>query len=97
MDLNIDKCEIIHIGRSNPQSEYYMNKDGQPHKISKTSEQRDFGVILSTDMKLSKQVNTSVGRANRILGRILNGLKNHNVEIIKKLYTSLVRPHGIRT
>ena len=70
-----------------------MNKDGQPHKISKSSEQRDLGVILTTDMKWSKQVSTSAGRANRILGRILNGLKNHNVEIIKKMYTSLVRPH----
>ena len=67
MDLNIDKCEIVHIGRSNPQSEYYMNKDGQPHKISKSSEQRDLGVILTTDMKWSKHVSTSAGRATEFL------------------------------
>ncbi|CAF1029261.1 unnamed protein product [Brachionus calyciflorus] len=93
MDLNIDKCEVIHIGRNNPESEYFMFKNDRFHRLSKTTEQRDLGVILTGDMKWSKQVSTSAGRANRILGRILNGLRNHGKEIIKKMYTSLVRPH----
>ena len=44
-------------------------------------------------MKWSKQVSISASRANRILGQVLNGFNNHSVEIIGKMYTSLIRPH----
>lgn len=93
MNLNTEKCEVMHIGRNNPRTDYNISKENVVHKLTKASEQKDLGVLVNPDMKWCKQICASSARANRILGQVLNGFSNHDSNIIKKMYTSLVRPH----
>ncbi|CAF0717626.1 unnamed protein product [Brachionus calyciflorus] len=61
--------------------------------IAKTNLEKDLGVYFQNDLKWNAQVNFSSGKANRILGMISRNLKFLDPNIIKLLYTSLVRPN----
>ena len=74
MDLNIEKCEIMQFGKDNPRNELLISSDNPTHKLSVTSFQRDLGILVSDEMKWSKQVNASSSRANRLLEQMLNDL-----------------------
>ena len=42
MEFNVDKCKIMHLGKSNPEHTYTM--DGTNHAVTK--EERDLGVLV---------------------------------------------------
>jgi ribonucleases P/MRP protein subunit RPP40 len=56
-------------------------------------EERDLGVIIQDDLKVSQQCSKVVKTANRILGMIYRSFTYKSKEVVLKLYKSLVRPH----
>ena len=50
-DFNTNKCGVVHIGKINLDFQYQMN-DGW---VKSVNEERDHGVLMSKDLKLSKQ------------------------------------------
>ena len=65
-------------------------KDGW---VQSVDEERDLGVLVSRDMKFSKQCLLAKNKSNLILGIINRGLLYKSTEVISKLYKSYVRPH----
>jgi len=55
-------------------------------------EEKDLGVVLSNDLKASRQCIQAYSKANRI-GVINRSIVYKTAEIILSLYKSLVRPH----
>ena len=51
MKFNVEKCKVMHIGASNKKATYEV--DGKPLEI--VTEEKDLGVIISNDLKVSKQ------------------------------------------
>ena len=51
MDFNVNKCGVMHIGKRNLEFQYQMN-DGW---VKSVDEERDLGVLMSKDLKFSKQ------------------------------------------
>ena len=50
MRLNVEKCKVMHFGKSNPKAVYYMIDDvGNENLIEETNLKREFGVIVSND------------------------------------------------
>jgi hypothetical protein len=49
--VNTDKCKVMHIGANNLEEEYFM--EGKPEKIT---EEKDLGVIISSNFKVSSNV-----------------------------------------
>ena len=47
MTFNIDKCKVMHVGRTNLNYEYTMN--GQ--KLQETENEKDVGVMFDSSMK----------------------------------------------
>lgn len=52
MDFNVEKCKSLHIGHSNINFNYRMNDEW----INQFSEEKDLGVIISNDLKVSNNV-----------------------------------------
>ena len=57
------------------------------------AEDRDLGVIISNDLKSSKQCNDAAKKGNRMLGLISRSISNRSKYNVLKLYYAFVRPH----
>ena len=89
MPFNVDKCKVMHIGHRNPQTEYSL----QGRLLESTVTEKDLGVVISSDLKFSKQCIEAEKKAQRMLGYIKRQFGYRNREIVLTLYNSLVRPH----
>ena len=89
MFFNEKKCKVMHIGESNRQFTYAM----KGYTIDTVDLEKDLGVYLSKDMKVLSQINHAYSKANKMLGLIKRTIKNKTVDIMLRLYKSLVRPH----
>ncbi|XP_065640687.1 probable RNA-directed DNA polymerase from transposon BS [Hydra vulgaris] len=93
MDFNINKCSVIHIGRKNINYNYTIKHDNQSFVLKTTTKELDLGVIVSSNMKWNHQVQAATSKAQRILCLIRKSFTYLNTEMVRQLYTSLVRPH----
>ena len=63
MQFNEKKCKSMHIGKDNTHYSYTMNG----HTIESTDQEKDLGVIISSDMKALGQCNYAYAKANKML------------------------------
>ena len=89
MSFNIDKCHILHVGRSNPEQKYYM--DGK--ELAKTEAEKDIGVLITSNMKPAKQCEKAARTANQILHQILRAFSYRDRTVLPNIYKQFVRPH----
>ena len=89
LPFNVNKCKVMHIGHRNPQSSYTL----LGNSVDCTDTEKDLGVVISNDLKFSKQCIEAEKKAQRMLGYIKRQFGFRNKEIVLTLYNSLVRPH----
>jgi len=89
MLFNLQRCEVMHIGRKNHNAKYEMGGK----ELIEVKEEKDLGVIVSSDLKFGKQCAIAAKKGNQILGIIARTFENRSKKIILQLYKSLVRPH----
>ena len=70
MLFNIDKCKVVHFGTNNPLCTYSMNNN----VLSVVEEEKDLGIIVQNNLKVSSQCVQVVKTANKILGVIQEDL-----------------------
>ena len=56
-------------------------------------QEKDLGVVISNDLKVSQQCQQAYNKASRILGLINRTIEYRHRDILLRLYKSLVRPH----
>jgi len=88
MKFNVEKCKVVHYGKGNTGTKYSMY--GQP--IAEVSSQRELGVMLSRDLKVSIQCREAYSKASQSLGLIHRVIKTC-LSVLIPLYKSMVRPH----
>lgn len=97
MKLNAKKCKVMHLGRRNNElGKKYLIEDvssGIIGELSETLKERDLGIIFSSDLTWTAHVQAVASKANRILGQLKNTFVSRDLELWKKLYVSMVRPH----
>ena len=64
--INVDKCNVLHIGNNNHYTNYTMNGS----KLSKVSYEKDLGVTISNDLKLIKHCSDVIKTANKLVSFI---------------------------
>ena len=89
MCFNLDKCKILHVGRSNQQYNYSMN--GVP--LAVTEKERDIGVIISNTLKPSLQCTEAARRANGVLTQVSKAFLYRDRKTFLQLYKQFVRCH----
>ena len=89
MLFNAGKCKVMHFGRGTIEQDYYM----QSHKLDRVTEERDLGIIISDNLKVSVQCGKAYAKANRLLGVLYRTIAHKTTDIMVKLYKTLIRPH----
>ena len=56
-------------------------------------QEKDLGILISNDLKVSQQCQQAYNKASRILGLIIRTIEYKHADILFRLYKSLVRHH----
>ena len=79
----------MHIGKQKVEHENSMKEQ----KLETVTEEKDLGILVTRDMKVSKQCTKACAKANRMSGLIKRNIENKDKMIMLRLFKSLVRPH----
>jgi len=83
----------MHIGHANIRANYSITESGNVVVLGSTSEEKDLGVWIDDKLKFTSHAGHVVDRSNQILGLIKRTFVYKDTDVIKKLFTALVRPH----
>ena len=61
MSFNVGKCEVVHLGKHNLEWNYVMRQ-----QRLKVVEERDLGVVLRNDLKVSSNCQQAYIKASRV-------------------------------
>ena len=61
--------------------------------LGKTTQEKDFGVTFSADMKVSEQCGIAASKGNQIPGLTRRTITYKEKQLIVPLYKAIVRPH----
>ena len=89
MAFNTAKCKVMHVGRENSKAAYTM----QGQTLTVTEEERDIGVLVTSDLKPTRQCTEAARRGNAVLGQIARAFHYRNKYTFIDLYKQYVRPH----
>ena len=70
MLLHFGKCKCLHTGHGNLDVNYTM----EDTVLGTTVKEKDLGVTISTDMKVSEQCGVAASKGNKILGLIMRNI-----------------------
>jgi len=70
-----------------------MKDNGFEVSLESTSEEKNLGVWIDDKLKFTSHIGHPVAKTNQILGLIKRSFVYRDTEIIKRLFTALVRPH----
>ena len=88
MEFNRSKCKVLHFGTKNKDYKYYI--DG--HMVTPVEEEKDLGIIVSEDLKWTKQTIATTKKANKMIGLVKHTFSYMNKEMFLVLYKTLIRP-----
>ncbi len=83
----------MYFGKLRLHDGYRLSSGNGAHTLVESNVENDLGVIISRDLKWSKQCAVSAAKADRVLGQIKSSFSYHGKETVLPLYTALVRPH----
>ena len=89
MQFNVDKCKVMHLGRTNPCFDYIMNSQ----VLQRAATEKDLGVLVTENGKVAGQCTESYSKSNRMLGLVKRTIRYRHPKVLINLYKTLVRPH----
>ena len=89
MLFNVDKCKVIHVGRTNPRRDYTM----EGKQLIKVEEEKDLGMMVHESLKPGTQVAKAVKKANQTLGQLIRAFSYRDKTTFIQLYKVYVRCH----
>ena len=93
MLFNFGKCKCLHTGSRNTGMNYEMGGT----ILSKTVKEKDLGVTMNANMKVSEQCRIAASKGNQVLGMIRRNITYKEKSLIIPLYKAIVRPHLLYT
>ena len=89
MLFNFGKCKCLHTGSGYTGMNYEMGGT----ILSKTVKEKDLGVTMNANMKVSEQCRIAASKGNQVLGMIRRNITHKEKSLIIPLYKAIVRPH----
>ena len=89
MLFNFGKCKCLHTGPGNTGKNYEMGGT----ILSKTVKEKDLGISMNANMKVSEQCRIAASKGNQVLGMIRRNITYKENNLIVPLYKAIVRPH----
>ena len=91
--FNASKCGVLHLGRTNQNSTYFMKTRDGLHQINAITEEKDLGVTFDKQFTFDAHIQRVVNKANQMLGIIKRSFRYLDRDVFLRLYKSFVRPH----
>ena len=89
-----NKCYSITIGKKEDKDHtYHISDKGTKYNMAQINDMKDIGVIMDSDLKFEKHINSKIDTANKILGIIRRSFMYLSAEIFIPLYKAMVRSH----
>ncbi len=90
LQLALNKCAILHFGRTNPNHTYIMN--GTP--LANVTEYKDLGVTITSNLKFSHHCNKNKVAKNASLAAAMihKSFNTRNRDILLQLYKTYAKP-----
>ena len=89
MLFNFWKCKCLHNEPGNTGMNYEMGGT----ILSKTVKEKDLGVTMNANMKVSEQCRIAASKENQVLGIIRRNITYKEKSLIVPVYKAIVRPH----
>ena len=90
MLFNFGKCKCLHTGPGNTGMNYELGGT----ILSETVKEKDLGVTMYANMKVSEQCSRiAASKGNQVLGMIRRNITYKEKSLIIPLYKAIVRPH----
>ena len=89
MLFNFGKCKCLHTGPGNTGMIYELGGT----ILSKTVKEKDLGVSMNANMKVSEQCRIAASKGNQVLGMIRRNITYTEKSLIVPLYKAIVKPH----
>ena len=91
------KCKVMCFGKyqGSNQTYYMVNQAGEREHLETADNQceKDLGVIFDSKLSFDQHIASCVAKANKVLGLIKRTFQFIDEELLRQLYTTLVRPH----
>ena len=87
--FKVGKCKCLHTGHRNLNVNYKMGDT----VLGTTVKEKDLGVTISADMKVSEQCGIASSKGNQVLGMIKRNTTYKEKKLMIPLYKAIVRPH----
>ncbi len=87
MTFNVEKCKVMHLGGRNTHHPYFLGGV----KLGVVDEEKDLGVIITSNLKSGGQCRVAYNKAVKILGMIFRTITFKDRGILLCLYKTLVR------
>ena len=89
MLFNFGKCKCLHTGHGNLDINYKMGDA----VLRTTVKEKDLGITISADMKVSEQCGVAASKGNTIFGLIRRNITYKDKKLIILLYKAIVRSY----
>ena len=89
MPFNASKCTVLHLGCHNNVFDYFTDN----HKLDAVSEEKDLGILITSNLKSAGQCKQAYAKASKALGIIALTISYKTPHVLLRLYKPLVRPH----
>ena len=89
MLFNFGKCKCLHTGPGNTGMNYEMGGT----ILTKTVKEKDLGVTMNCNMKVSEQCRIAASKGNQVLGMIRRIITYKEKSLIVPLYKAIFRPN----
>ena len=89
MLFNFGKCKCLHTGHGNEDAQYTMGDT----VLNTTLKEKDLGLTISADMKVSEQCGIAAAKGNQILGLIRRNIVYKEKELLNIALISFAQLH----
>ena len=72
MYCNIEKCKVMSLGNATSINGYFMVRNNVNLPITRIYEERDLGVLFTSNLKFGSHISQIVHKANRLIGLIID-------------------------
>ena len=93
LGFNTSKCNMMHLGKNNPQYEYTMSDGDQLQTLNTTHCEKDLGVHVDTLLNFEDHITYTIKKARGVSGLIFRTMSCRDKEVLLPLYKALVRPN----
>jgi len=92
LKFNAEKCKVMHMGHYFA-TKYYMGEGSIRKELESVQQERDLGVITTSDLKSSSQCLKSAATARKVIGMVRRTFRNLDVSDFRLIYKTYIRPH----